>query len=297
MSFVSKRGRAASAAAILALTGASLVAAISPASASGTFNGGAINTPAEGLVSSAIAVAGQETFVSDVNVTLTGVTTGFVQVIDAVLESPSGTRVTLMSDTACSSNVAGISFSIDDQAATGFPVAPPLVNGTSYKPTDFDPPATGCDGTGDGFGPLGNATTLSALNGSNPNGTWKLHLASDSVGAGVSITGWSLTINATNNGCDNKVATIVGTAGANKIRGTAGDDVIFAGGGKDNVKGLGGNDTICGGDGKDVLKGGAGDDRIFGESGKDQIKGSAGADTCVGGTSKDSFSGCEAATQ
>ena len=304
MSFVSKRGRAASAAAILALTGASLAASVAPANAAGTFNGAGITVAGNAATTSAIVVAGQEPTVTDVNVVINGLTTNFPQVVDAVLESPSGAKVMLLSDVACSAVAAtNTTFGVDDAGQTPFPgsgtggTSAPIVNGVIYTPTDLDPAATPCDGTGDALVPAPTGSSLSAFNGSNPNGTWKLHFASDSGGTSASIQGWSLSINTPTNGCDSKLATISGTDGANKITGTAGDDVIVAGGGKDNVKGLGGNDTICGGTGKDVLKGGAGDDRIFGDSGKDQIKGSAGADNCVGGASKDSFSGCEVRVQ
>src|SRR5690349_6666994 len=192
MSFVSKRGRAASAAAILALTGASLVAAISPASAAGTFNGAGVTVAGGAATTSNIVVAGQDT-VTDVNVVINGLTTNFAQVVDAVLESPSGAKVMLLSDVACSNAAANTTFGIDDAAQTPFPGAgtgsgsAPLVNGVIYQPTDLDPPTTICDGTGDALVPAPTASALSAFNGSNPNGTWKLHFASDSVGTAASI--------------------------------------------------------------------------------------------------------------
>ena len=71
--------------------------------------------------------------------------------------------------------------------------------------------------------------------------------------------------------CDGKAATIVGTAGDDRIKGTSHSDVIFAGAGNDTVDGRGGNDIICGGAGRDKLRGGAGNDRIFGGSGNDTI--------------------------
>jgi hypothetical protein len=64
--------------------------------------------------------------------------------------------------------------------------------------------------------------------------------------------------------CLGKRATIVGTAGANNLRGTKRADVIAALGGNDAVDGLGGNDLVCGGPGLDSIVGGAGSDRIDG---------------------------------
>jgi hypothetical protein len=64
--------------------------------------------------------------------------------------------------------------------------------------------------------------------------------------------------------CLGKSATIVGTAAANKLRGTQRGDVIAALGGNDSVDGLAGNDLVCGGTGRDTLIGGAGSDRVDG---------------------------------
>ena len=64
--------------------------------------------------------------------------------------------------------------------------------------------------------------------------------------------------------CLGKRATIVGTAGANNLRGTRRADVIAALGGNDLVDGLGANDLVCGGAGRDTLIGGAGSDRVDG---------------------------------
>ena len=66
--------------------------------------------------------------------------------------------------------------------------------------------------------------------------------------------------------CDGKVATIVGTEGADRIAGTPGADVIVGLGGRDRVDGAGGDDRVCGGGDADVLRGGAGDDRLFGQA-------------------------------
>jgi hypothetical protein len=87
--------------------------------------------------------------------------------------------------------------------------------------------------------------------------------------------------------CKAKPATIIGTAGADKLSGTPAADVVAALGGNDKVSGLAGNDTICGGAGKDTLKGGKGNDRLFGEAGKDSLTGGPGKDKLKGGAGKD----------
>jgi Ca2+-binding RTX toxin-like protein len=66
--------------------------------------------------------------------------------------------------------------------------------------------------------------------------------------------------------CHGQRATIVGTAGADRLVGTPGADVVVALGGDDVVLARGGDDLVCGGDGADTLRGGAGDDRLYGET-------------------------------
>ena len=68
--------------------------------------------------------------------------------------------------------------------------------------------------------------------------------------------------------------TIVGTAGNDVLRGTAGADFLC---------GRGGDDTIRGRGGDDVLVGGAGDDRLFGEAGDDVLITGPGKDRSHGG--------------
>ena len=78
---------------------------------------------------------------------------------------------------------------------------------------------------------------------------------------------------------------IVGSAGADRIKGGGGNDLICAGPGADVVSGGGGNDRILGGAGADVLHGNAGDDHI--EGGKEAKT----AASVAGGTNK--LSRCE----
>lgn len=101
--------------------------------------------------------------------------------------------------------------------------------------------------------------------------------------------------------CKGKKATLIGTAGKDKIKGTAKRDVIVAFGGNDTVKGLGGNDVLCGkggrdrligGKGKDLLVGGAGADKLVGGAGKDTLSGQGGKDICNGGPGSDTEKSC-----
>jgi uncharacterized delta-60 repeat protein len=91
--------------------------------------------------------------------------------------------------------------------------------------------------------------------------------------------------------CAGKRATIVGTGGKDRLKGTKKADVIVGLGGNDTISGLGGNDVICGGAGNDKISGGNGKDRIYGQAGKDTLSGGAGKDTLSGGAGADKLSG------
>ena len=91
--------------------------------------------------------------------------------------------------------------------------------------------------------------------------------------------------------CGGKRATIVGTKGSERLKGTRRSDVIVALGGNDKVTGGRGNDIICGGDGNDSVSGEAGKDRIYGQNGKDSLSGGDGNDRLEGGTANDKMNG------
>lgn len=89
------------------------------------------------------------------------------------------------------------------------------------------------------------------------------------VGAALLVSGATValvpsTAQAAVHRCGGAVATIVGTAGPDRLVGTPGRDVIVGLGGDDVLLGLGGNDLLCGGAGADRLDGGAGNDSLFG---------------------------------
>jgi Ca2+-binding RTX toxin-like protein len=88
-----------------------------------------------------------------------------------------------------------------------------------------------------------------------------------------------------------KLATIVGTPGADVLRGTGKADRIAGLGGRDRIKGLGGNDVLCGGAGNDRLLGGKGRDRLLGQGGRDVLLGQGGRDILLGGPGPDLLRG------
>ncbi len=92
-------------------------------------------------------------------------------------------------------------------------------------------------------------------------------------------------------GCGGKVATIVGTAAVDRLRGTRGRDVIAGLAGNDVITGVSGNDLLCGGVGRDRLRGGAGKDVLRGNAGNDLLRGAGGADLLLGNAGRDRLFG------
>lgn len=84
--------------------------------------------------------------------------------------------------------------------------------------------------------------------------------------------------------CRSQVATIVGTAGDDVLRGTEERDVIWGDHGDDTIYGERANDLICGGPGADTIHGGRGNDTIDGGAGEgDRVYGGLGDDKLGGG--------------
>jgi uncharacterized delta-60 repeat protein len=91
--------------------------------------------------------------------------------------------------------------------------------------------------------------------------------------------------------CLGKKATIVGTNGKNRLKGTKRADVIVALGGNDTISSLGGNDVVCGGNGNDKISLSSGNDKASGGNGNDKVSGGNGNDKLSGDAGKDSISG------
>jgi len=92
--------------------------------------------------------------------------------------------------------------------------------------------------------------------------------------------------------CGKRVATLVGSPGPDRIRGSIGPDVIATGAGADRIKGGAGTDRICAGAGPDSIKGGRGKDLLVGGKGPDRIRGGRGHDRCPGVGRKDRARSC-----
>ncbi len=107
--------------------------------------------------------------------------------VDVLLVGPTGQTVVLMSDVGSGTDATNVNLTFRDGAAS---MPTTVVSGT-YAPTNI--------GSGDLFpapAPAGpHGTTLSAFNGTNPNGTWSLYVVDDAVeDTGSFAGGWSLLI-------------------------------------------------------------------------------------------------------
>jgi Ca2+-binding RTX toxin-like protein len=80
---------------------------------------------------------------------------------------------------------------------------------------------------------------------------------------------------------------ILGSAFADTIGGSSGDDRLEGNGGADSLSGADGNDILLGGSGADILFGQVGNDSLDGGIGDDSLSGNAGADAIVGGAGFD----------
>lgn len=156
---------------------------------------------------SPIAVAGLTGTITEVHVTLKGLTHEGPADLDVMLEAPDGKTMMLMSDVcAADTNENPITSAIDltfaDSATAPIPADTACAAG-GFKPFDDedDPefPFTGPDSFPAPAPAPATAVTLSTLNGSVPNGTWNLWVVDDTPGtvganSGQFAGGWTLSI-------------------------------------------------------------------------------------------------------
>jgi subtilisin-like proprotein convertase family protein len=136
---------------------------------------------------SIINVGALPTSIRRASVRLTNLSHTFPDDIDMLLVGPDGQNAIIMSDVGGSTDLSGLTLTLDDTAANSMPDATQIVSGT-FKPTNFDavdafpPPAPV---------PLGSSA-LSVFNGTNPNGAWTLYVVDDLGGDSGSMTRWDM---------------------------------------------------------------------------------------------------------
>lgn len=175
--------------------GSALALAAAPAQAAFTFsNTSAIAIPGTGTgpgpanpYPSTITVSGL-TAVTDVNVTLVGLSHTFSADLEILLVGPGGQRVLLMNDVGGGNDWVNNTITFSDGAAA-INGSTPGSNGT-FRPSGT---TSGCLV----FGCAGASSQLSVFNGVDPNGTWSLYVYDDQQFDVGSISGgWRLTFEA-----------------------------------------------------------------------------------------------------
>jgi subtilisin-like proprotein convertase family protein len=141
-----------------------------------------------------VTVSGATKVVTDVDVTLNGLTHGGLDMLDLLLVAPGGQKALLMSDAGGTPTLSGdasnANVTFDDEAAGTIPNSWLNLPTGSYRPVNYDDGGTD---TFPGVDTTGAVTGLSVFDGTDPNGTWKLYVVEDAVGGGGEIArGWSL---------------------------------------------------------------------------------------------------------
>lgn len=146
------------------------------------------------------------TFVT-METTLIGLTHESIGDLDVLLVGPTGVAVMLMSDLDGSVQVINLTIRDDGPAMPFFGLT-----GGTYRPTNFDPFGSGPDLFPSPAPPGPYGSTLSAFNGTNPNGTWSLYVVDDGSPNVGSLGGWSLDIT-TRLTYTNNVGAVINTLG------------------------------------------------------------------------------------
>ncbi len=156
-----------------------------------------ITSPLSGAAStypSNISITGLAGMVTDINVSLYGITHTLPDDLDVLLVGPAGQKVILMSDVGGNGDITGVNLVLDDEAANSLPNNTKLASG-SFKPTNF-----GSDDTFSSPAPAGPyGSLLSTFQATSPNGTWGLYVLDDAANNSGSFSGgWGLTFTLSN---------------------------------------------------------------------------------------------------
>jgi subtilisin-like proprotein convertase family protein len=136
--------------------------------------------------------------ITDVNVALFGYGHTFPDDVGVLLVGPQGQKALLMSDVGGSNDVNDVGVGFDDESSISLPDEGQITD-TQYKPTQGTSPTDPGHVVQPTFpspAPAGPyATSLSAFDGTNPNGIWDLYIVDDSgQDVGQVAGGWSLFI-------------------------------------------------------------------------------------------------------
>jgi len=153
----------------------------------------AITIPNSGAVSlypSTINVIGMSGSISDVIVTLSGVTHTNPDDLDILLVSPDGQKLLLMSDAGGTGNITNVTFTFSDAASGTLSNSGQLSSGT-FRPSNYD---TSVDTFPSPAPAAPFGSTFSIFDGALANGVWSLYIRDDASFNSGSIAGWELTV-------------------------------------------------------------------------------------------------------
>jgi large repetitive protein len=173
----------------LVVTSCSLPSPVSASTLTFT-NATGISIPEFGTSSpypSAIVVSGLGGPITDVTVTIAGLSHGFIDDVDALLVGPGGQTALLFAG-AHATTITNITVTFDDGAATDWAGAGGMVRPFSYYAGDVLAPPAPSTTT------IGGPQFLSVFSGVSGDGTWNLFVQDFVAADGGSIAGWSLTI-------------------------------------------------------------------------------------------------------
>jgi len=140
-----------------------------------------------------IAVTGVAGLITNVAITLNGLTHPYPADLDILVVGPGGQRVVLFSNAGGGHSMDGIDVTISDWASFPIPLAFEVPYGT-YRPTIYDRAATNEFSIQPPF-----STALSSFNGFSPNGIWSLYVSDvEAPDPGIISGGWTLTLTTIN---------------------------------------------------------------------------------------------------
>ncbi len=150
-------------------------------------------SPAQALLyPSPIAVGGLRGRTRDVNLRLTDIQHRFPRDLEVLLVGPGGETAVMMANAGQGFAINEVTLTLDDEARELLPAQAKLQSG-AFRPTNvtgsaipFDPPAPAAR----------PRAALSAFDGGNPNGTWRLFVQDEDgpLNAGKIVGGWELEI-------------------------------------------------------------------------------------------------------
>ncbi|WP_223343034.1 cadherin domain-containing protein [Synechocystis sp. PCC 7339] len=146
---------------------------------------------------STINVTGVSGTITDITVTLKGLTHTFPADIDILLVGPTGAKTILMSDIGGGSDISGVNLSFSNTATESLPDDGSIIISDTYLPSNvgtgdtFDAPAPAPDGS--------YPVSFDSFMNTNPNGNWSLYIVDDNGSSSGSLSGgWTIEILTTN---------------------------------------------------------------------------------------------------